>query len=99
MIVNTWAVYENGLLRPAQPLPLTEGETVQISVLLSIPANTPSTEEFEAQVRAAETLTELFALADVQPENEDGYDLRRALDENRKGERPLFPSELEGVSW
>jgi predicted DNA-binding antitoxin AbrB/MazE fold protein len=99
MIVNTLAVYENGLLRPAQPLPLTEGETVPISVLCSSPVNSPSTEKFEAQVRAARTLAELFALADAHPDNEDGYDLRRALNANRKGERPLFPPELEGVSW
>jgi predicted DNA-binding antitoxin AbrB/MazE fold protein len=91
------AVYEGGVLRPAQPLPLTEGETVQISVLRSPPS--VSTQKFEDQIRAAKTLTELFALANAQPEGEDGYDLQRALNENRKGERPLFPPELEGVSW
>ena len=99
MIVSTVAVYENCLLRPARPLPLAEGATVQISVLCSVPADAASTEKIEDQVRTARTLTELFALADADPETEDGYDLRRALDENRKGERPLFPPELEGASW
>jgi predicted DNA-binding antitoxin AbrB/MazE fold protein len=91
MIVNTRAIYENGVLRPEQPLPLNEGERVEIRVTRP--------EQIEQQVRAATTLTELFAVLEANPEPGDAYDLLRALDENRKGERPLFPAELKGVTW
>jgi len=48
-----------------------------------------SPEHIEQQVRAATTLTELFAVVETNPEPEDDYDLLRALDDNRKGERPV----------
>jgi hypothetical protein len=36
----------------------------------------------------------MFEIVEANPEPEDDYDLLRALDDNRKGERPLFPAEL-----
>jgi len=99
MIVNTLAVYENGVLRPEQPLPLAEGEKVHIRVTCPDPDDPRSTGEIEQQIRAAKTLTELFAVVETNPEPENDYDLLRALDDNRKGERPLFPAELKGKTW
>jgi predicted DNA-binding antitoxin AbrB/MazE fold protein len=32
MVINVEAVYENGVLKPAQPLPLAEHEKVQVTV-------------------------------------------------------------------
>jgi hypothetical protein len=49
--------------------------------------------EAESRIRAAPTLQELFAAYEAAPDEDDGYDLLKALDENRKGERPLFPPE------
>ena len=37
--------------------------------------------------------------ADSGEQEETGYDLLRALDENRPSERKLYPEELKGVSW
>jgi hypothetical protein len=34
---TTTAVYENGVLRPTTPLPLKEGETVQVTVTTAAP--------------------------------------------------------------
>ncbi len=59
----------------------------------------PPLDESNRRIQAAKSLEELFAAADAAPEPDDDYDLLQALDENRKGERPLFPSELKGISW
>jgi hypothetical protein len=53
----------------------------------------------DQQMEAAKNLQELFAAADAVPPTNDDYDLLNALDENRKGERPLFPPDLKGISW
>ena len=92
MTTTIWAVFENGSLRPMQPLPLTEGETVQLTV-----TQAPNTGA--ARMREAKSLDELFAAFPTVPQSADGYDLLRALDENRKGERVLFPPEAKGVTW
>ncbi len=93
------AVYEGGVLRPARPLPFDEGETVELTVARTDQAALPSAEEAERRIRDAKSLEELFAAMDAAPAEDDGYDLLKALDENRKGERPLFPPELKGISW
>jgi predicted DNA-binding antitoxin AbrB/MazE fold protein len=95
MITTTLAVYENGVLRPVQALPFADGETVQLTV--SRPE--VSAEEAQRRIQAAKTLAEAFAGAAAVAEDDPGYDLLRALDENRKGERPLYPPEMKGISW
>jgi hypothetical protein len=56
-------------------------------------------DEAERQMRKAKTLQELFAAFESAGEQDGGYDLLKALDENRKGGRPLFPPEMKGISW
>ena len=46
MTQTTAAVYENGVLRPVQPLALAEGETVQLTV--TTPAPRPSDDDWKA---------------------------------------------------
>ena len=105
MTTRVTAVYQNGVLRPTQPLPLVEGETVEITVERPAPPKpTLTDEEFARQIKAARTLEEMFAVAEAAAELEpdDGYDLLQALDENRRlaGEaRPLFPPEMKGITW
>ena len=102
MTWTTTAVYENGLLRPTTPLPLAEGETVEMTLT---PVKTvrprPAEDEIVGQVKEAKVLAELFAIANAAPEDDDGYDLLRALEANRKfsGDyRSLLPPEHEGAS-
>lgn len=95
MTTTTLAVYENGVLRPVEPLPFANGETVQLSVSRA----DVSPEEARRRIQAAKTLAEAFAGATAVAEDDPGYDLLRALDENRKGERPLYPPEMKGISW
>ena len=100
MTLTATAVYENGLLRPTQPLPLQEGETVAITLTREAPNDSQDTEHASVRrIQGARTLQEWIDAANESTEEDDGYDLLRALDENRKGERPLFPPELEGISW
>jgi predicted DNA-binding antitoxin AbrB/MazE fold protein len=83
------AVYQGGVLRPAHPLPLAEGETVEVTV-----SETPSAlREWERRLRAAKTFQEWVEIANTAPVPDDGYDVLEALNENRirNGERPLIP--------
>jgi predicted DNA-binding antitoxin AbrB/MazE fold protein len=103
MTTTVLAVYQNGVLRPVQPLPFAEGETVEIT--LSRPKTlSPALSEAEAiqRIETAQTVDEWAAASNAAPETEDGYDLLQALDENRKrsgAQRMLYPPELKGVSW
>lgn len=93
------AIYENGVLRPAERLPFAEGATVEVTVS---PAAPPAVDEQEVirRMRAAKSLQELFAAYESLPPPADGYDLCKALNENRKatGERLLYPELEEGGS-
>ena len=100
MTTTTLAVYENGVLRPVDPLPFTEGETVQVAVSRPTKPLAPLPPDVvERHLRSARTLQELFDAFASASEPDEPYDLLKALDENRKGERPLFPSEMKGISW
>ena len=70
MTLNTTAVYENGFLRTPSPLPLNEGETVQLVVTRA--AYRPSDEEILAMMKAAKSPEELFAIADAHTTAPDG---------------------------
>jgi predicted DNA-binding antitoxin AbrB/MazE fold protein len=103
MSMTVRAVYAGGVLRPVQPLPLAEGETVELTVTPTGQALRPPTPEEEAyarHVREARSLDELLAIVPTAPPLPDGYDLSRALNDNRKagGERPLFPEGTEGTN-
>jgi predicted DNA-binding antitoxin AbrB/MazE fold protein len=98
MPTTVTAVYENGVLRPAQPLSLAEGVTVEITV--APPQAVPPAAEAEVirHMKAAKSLEDLFALANQLPPPADGYDLCHALNENRRltGEPLLYPDADEG---
>jgi predicted DNA-binding antitoxin AbrB/MazE fold protein len=89
MTMTTLAVYENGLLRPVGPLPLAEGETVEVAV--SRVQQPPSEDAVIGRIKVAKNLAELFAAYESLPAPSDGYDLLTALARNRElaGEVPL----------
>lgn len=102
-MISVLAVYENGVLRPKEPLDLPEGQNVQLSVYPrppfhpALPPPTPEEAEVIRKMEEAKTLQELFAAYESLPPPADGYDLCKALNDNRRatGERLLFP-EAEG---
>jgi len=96
------AIYENGRLRPTEPLPLAEGQKVAISIESpSAMPSSPPEDEIGRQIDSAKSLSELFDVLNNAPSEDDQYDLIEALNENRRrsGERLLFPPELKGKTW
>ncbi len=90
---TTLAVYRDGVLRPAEPLPLAEGTEVRITVT---PAETtpPQADPLEAlrgitKETPPEEMWAIFdAVAALDPPLPEGYDFLAALEENRK--QPWF---------
>src|SRR5436853_6498595 len=95
MTTTVRAVYENGVLRPTEPLALTEGQTVSVTVAPVPPAPPISEEEFIRRVGECQSYHEWFELTKLLPPDDGGYDVVKALDENRRwsGERPLLPED------
>jgi predicted DNA-binding antitoxin AbrB/MazE fold protein len=89
------AVYTDGVLRPVQPLALAEGETVEVTVASTATAPPLSEEEIIPRIDACLTLEEWLEVTKLLPPDDGGYDIVKALDENRRwsGERPLLPDE------
>ncbi|HVJ82131.1 MAG TPA: antitoxin family protein [Planctomycetia bacterium] len=100
MITTVTAVYRDGVLRPDRPLALAEGATVAITLTQPAPQVPPDKEsDADAAIRKASTLQEWILAANQSPPEADEYDLLQALEENRGGERLLFPKETKGGSW
>jgi len=102
MPTTIFAIYQDGVLRPTQPLLLTEGETVALTLVrnASLPP-AQNEDEHVARIRAARTLDEWIAAADTAPVEDSDYDLPEALEANRlfSGDRrPLFGLEREGTA-
>jgi predicted DNA-binding antitoxin AbrB/MazE fold protein len=98
MMTTVRAVYTGGVLRPAQPLPLAEGAIVELTVapVGLAPTSAPASEEdVIRRVQEAKTYHEWLEVTKSLPPDDGGYDIIRALDENRRwsGDRPLLPTE------
>jgi predicted DNA-binding antitoxin AbrB/MazE fold protein len=99
MMITIRAVYEGGVLRPVQPLVLPEGETVEVTIAKTRPADPPlraptdAEADYARRLQAAQTLDEMYAVMATAPPLPEGYDLSQALNANRKatGERLPFP--------
>ena len=74
------AVYQGGVLRPVHPLPLAEGETVEVTVAKP----KPPPDEWERRIRAAKTIEEWVALANACPDPEPDFDIVQAINETRR---------------
>jgi predicted DNA-binding antitoxin AbrB/MazE fold protein len=96
-MISVMAVYENGVLRPKEPLPLAEGQTVSLTVAPAQPALSP--EEWERQIRAAKTIQEWVALANASPNPETEFDVVKAMNETRRlsGFRMPSPETHDGT--
>jgi predicted DNA-binding antitoxin AbrB/MazE fold protein len=97
MTMTVQAVYTSGVLRPVQPLLLKEGETVQVTITPSAAPPPPSVPEDEIirRIQACNTYREWLEVTKLFPADDGGYDILKALDENRRwsGDRPLLPDE------
>ncbi len=97
MTLTVRAVYMGGVLRPVQPLALAEGETVEVTIQTPAAgaAEQVSDAEIVRRIQACKTYPEWLELTNSLPPDDGGYDIVKALDENRRwsGERPLLPDE------
>ncbi len=94
MTITVRATYESGVLRPARPLALDEGETVDVTIAKAEPApRSPSEEEAARRLQDAATLADWVEATKRLPPDDGGYDIVRALNENRlwSGDSPLIP--------
>ncbi len=92
------AVFEGGVLRPTEPLGLPEGETVEVTIVgraSSPAAATASEEEIIRRIQASRTYRDWLEATKLLPSDDGGYDIVKALDENRRwsGERPILPDQ------
>lgn len=83
------AVYENGVFRPTEPVALADGQAVRLTVdEASQPAVEPLSPEmaaYEARLKAATTLAELFEAFDTAPDDPNSdFDIVAAVNQTRR---------------
>lgn len=82
MSITTQAVYSGGVLRLLQSLALAEGETVEVT---SAKKKTPSTEhDIIRRIQACKSYGEWLEVTKSLPTDDDGYDIVKAVDANRR---------------
>jgi predicted DNA-binding antitoxin AbrB/MazE fold protein len=104
MTITIRAIYESGVLRPVEPLALSEGETVDVTIAQarfagSQPRDPTSAEaDYAQRIKSARSLEEMYTLMASAPPSPEGYDLCEALNANRiaTGERVLYPEAKDG---
>ncbi len=91
MTMTVQAVYQGGVLRPVQPLPLDEGETVDVTIAKAKPAGwamrppTPEELDYVRRMKAAKSLQEMYAVMETAPRSaEDSYDIVAMINESRR---------------
>ena len=98
MTTTVQAIFTNGVLRPTQPLSLVEGARVEITIAPASSMAPPapvSEAEIIRRIAACKTYREWLEVTKLLPDDDGGYDIVKALDENRRwsGERSFRPTE------
>ena len=89
-MISVLAVYENGVLRPAEPLDLPEGQSVQLSVyprpplLVFHPPPTPEEQAYFDRLKAAKNIQEWVELVNACPNPDPDFDVVKAINETRR---------------
>jgi predicted DNA-binding antitoxin AbrB/MazE fold protein len=89
--ITVRAVYIGGVLRPEQPLPLADGEVIDVTIGksagISVPIRAATSEELEyaRRIQAAQSLDAMHALMETAPESpDDDVDIVAAINESRR---------------
>jgi predicted DNA-binding antitoxin AbrB/MazE fold protein len=86
MTITVRAIFENGILRPVEPLSLPEGETVDVTIAMGKPAEpilrppTPAEQDYARRIKEARSLDEMYAVMETAPGLAEGYDLVSGTD-------------------
>jgi len=99
-VMTFTAIYEGGVLHPKEPLPFQEGTLIEFTAVKSQETPILSADEAILRIEQAKTVEEWAAAANAQTDDDDDYDLLKALDENRRmtGDvRMLFPNKSQDV--
>jgi len=99
MIHTMTAVYQDGVLKPLYPLPLMEGDRVEVIIVTPTPVDPNSPEQVARRERILKEFDERTAALESAEPDGDYEEGCKALDENRKGGRQLFPPEMKGITW
>src|SRR5579871_4996187 len=91
MVRTIRAVYENGILRPTEKLPLSEGETVEVIITQRnapgpwLTEPTRPEEDYARRIRDAKSLQEMLAVMNSAPFSPgDDFDLVNEINESRR---------------
>jgi predicted DNA-binding antitoxin AbrB/MazE fold protein len=102
MTARITAVYQGGVLKPSEPLSLSDGDIVELTIKPTQGSSNVEREESVAKIRQAATVMEWIAAANAAPPDvPEGYDLCEALNENRRqqGEPLAYDPKLKGINW
>ena len=93
------AVYEGGVLRPLEPLGLSEGAIVHLTIVKPTTTAQPASDEIARELKSATTIAQWVEATKLLPPDDGGYDIIRAMNENRlwAGEEPLIPHEGDRI--
>ena len=75
MTMTVRATYEGGVLRPAQPLELAEGDSVDVTIVPAPAAPPMSEDELLEKINACQSYDEWMELMDKVPLDDGGYDI------------------------
>ncbi len=91
MTMTVRAVYTGGVLRPVEPLPLAEGEAIEVTISRAGTAGqarrppTPEEEDYARRMKTAKSLEEMYAvMATAPPSADDTYDIVQMINESRR---------------
>ncbi|HEV3081243.1 MAG TPA: antitoxin family protein [Gemmataceae bacterium] len=84
MSITIRAVYEQGVLRPVKPLPLEEGETVDVTIAKANSSTVAAGEEgIRRRLQCAATISDWVEATQLLPADDGRYDVVKAMNENR----------------
>lgn len=78
------AIYRGGVLQPIEPLTLKEGQTIEMTFTPSTQGTPISEDEIVRRIQSCKSIDELLEVTKLLPEDDGGYDVEKALRENRQ---------------
>ena len=78
------AIYREGVFRPIEPLIMKEGQAVEMTLTPAIQDTSISEDDIVHLIKSSKTISELHEATKRLPNDDGGYDVEKALMENRQ---------------